>query len=95
MQLKDLEDLINFAVSTEKWSFFYEFGKDASDCPDVYSQTVLPLAKQDLRSPVPKGLNLMSEGLDGDAKGPCKSKICDLENALVSEGVPLRSMSRF
>ena len=44
VELENLEDLIDFAISTEKWFFFDELGEDASDCPNINSQAILFLA---------------------------------------------------
>lgn len=65
MELENLEDLIDFTVSTEHRLLFHQLSKDAADCPDIYTQTVLLLPEENLRSSVPKSLNLMSESLDG------------------------------
>lgn len=65
MELENLEDLIDFTVSTEHRLLFHELSEDASDCPDIYTQAVLLLPEENLRSSIPKSLNLMSESLDG------------------------------
>ena len=65
MELENFEDLIDFTVSTEHRLLFHELSKDASDCPDIHTQTVLLLPEEDLRSSVPKSLDLMGESLDG------------------------------
>jgi hypothetical protein len=65
VELENLEDLIDFTVSTEHRLLFHELSEDASDCPDIYTQAVLLLPKENLGSSVPKSLNLMSESLNG------------------------------
>lgn len=75
MELENLEDLVDFAIPAEERLLLYQFGEDASDCPDIHPKTVLPLAQQHLRRAVPKRLNLMSEGLDGYAKSAGKPEI--------------------
>ena len=65
MELENLENLIDFTVSTEHRLLFHELSEDASDCPDIYTQAVLLLPEENLRSSIPKSLNLMSESLDG------------------------------
>jgi hypothetical protein len=65
VELENLKDLIDFTVSTEHRLLFHELSKDASDCPDIYTQAVLLLPKENLGCSVPKGLNLMGESLDG------------------------------
>ena len=65
MELENLEDLIDFTVSTEHRLLFHELSEDASDCPDIYTQAVLLLPKENLGCSVPKSLNLMGESLDG------------------------------
>ena len=65
MELENLENLIDFTVSTEHRLLFHELSEDASDCPAIHTQTVLLLPEEDLRSSVPKSLNLMGESLDG------------------------------
>ena len=37
MELEDLEDLVDFAVPTEKRSLFDELGKDTANSPDINS----------------------------------------------------------
>lgn len=37
MELKDLENLVDLAISTEKRLLFDEFGEDAAHCPDVHA----------------------------------------------------------
>lgn len=53
MELEDFEDLINFAISAKKRLFLNEFGENASNSPNINSKTVLPLTKQNFRSPIP------------------------------------------
>lgn len=80
MELEDLEDLIDLAVPAEERLFLYQLGEDAPDCPNIHTQAVLPLPEQHLRRAVPECLNLMSKGLDGDAKSAGKSKVSNLKH---------------
>jgi hypothetical protein len=81
VELEDFEDLVDLAVATEKRLLFSELGEDAADSPDIDSQTILLLPEQHLGGPVPEGLDLMREGLDGETEGPGKSKVSDLEGS--------------
>lgn len=90
MELEDLEDLINLAVSTEESLLLSQFSEDASNGPNIDSQTVLLLAEQNFGCPVPKSLNLMGEGLDGQTEGTGKSKVSNLEVSLTIDEKVLR-----
>jgi len=79
VKLKNLENLIDFAISTEKRFLFKQLSKDTSYCPDIYTQTVLLLAEQDLRSAVPESFYLMSERFDWQTKGSSKSEISNFQ----------------
>lgn len=88
VELEDLEYLIDFAVSAEKRLLFSQFSEDASHSPDINSQAVLFLSQEDFRGTIPKGLDLMGEGLDGETEGACESEICDFEGAgLIDEKI--------
>ena len=65
MELEYLEDLINLTISTEERLLFCQLSKDAAHCPDVHSQTVLFLSKQDFWCSVPEGFDLMRKSFDG------------------------------
>jgi hypothetical protein len=79
--LEDLEDLVDLAIPAEERFLFDELGEDASDGPNIHSQAVLPLSQQNLRSPIPEGLDLMGERLDGYAKGAGKSEIRNFKHS--------------
>ena len=65
MKLEYLEDLIDFTVSAEERLLFSQFSEDTANCPDVNSQAVLFLSKQDFGSSVPECLDLMRQSFDG------------------------------
>lgn len=79
MELKDFENLVYFWVPIEHRFLFNKFSKNASDCPDINSQTVLFLSKKNLWGSVPKGFYFMSERLDGYSESSCKSKVGNLK----------------
>lgn len=81
MVLEDLEDLVDLAIAAEERFLFDELSEDTTDGPNIHSQAVLPLSQQNLRSPVPQGLDLMGQGLDGYAKGAGKSKIRNFKHS--------------
>ena len=81
MELEDLEDLVDFAISTKQCFFLDQLSKDTTDRPNVNSQTVLFLTQQYLWSTIPQSFNFMSEGLDGDAKGSSESEIRNFEHS--------------
>ena len=80
MELENLEDLIDLAVSTEERFLFSELGEDAANSPDINSETILFLSEQNFGCSIPECLNLMSESLDGKGKGACKSKVSNFES---------------
>ena len=79
VELEDLEDLVDFRIAIKEGSFLDEFGENAAYCPNIHSKTVLFLAKQHLRSSIPEGLDLMSEGLDGNSKSTRQPKVSNFE----------------
>ena len=81
MELENLKDLVDLAVSAEERLLLGQFSEDAADCPDVNSQTVLLLAQQNFGGTVPEGFDFVSEGLDGKGEGAGESKVCDFESA--------------
>lgn len=88
VELEDLEDLVDLAVSAEERLLLHQFGEDAADCPDVHTQTILLLAQENLRRTVPKRLNLMSQGLDGETEGSGQAKVSNLEgSSLINEQI--------
>ena len=95
VELENLEYLINFTVTAEERLLFDKLSKDASNCPDIHTQTVLPLSKEDFRCAVPEGLNLMCESLDGNSKSARKPKICNFEHSCIRYCVPFLSIKRF
>lgn len=44
MELEYFENLVDFAIAAKKWSFLNQFSEDASNCPDIDAETILPLA---------------------------------------------------
>lgn len=95
MELENLEDLVDLAVSHEQGLLLNQLSKNAAHSPDVDSQTVLALSEEDLWGSVPEGFDLVGEGLNWNAKSAGKSKVCDFQDSWMAEGVPLRSMRRF
>jgi hypothetical protein len=79
VELEDLKDLIYLRVTTEKWLFFDELSENTPNSPNINAQTVLFLTEQNLWGSVPQSLDFVSQSLDWDSKGPCKSKICNFE----------------
>ena len=71
MELEDLEDLIDLTVSAEEWLLFCELGENASDSPDINSETVLFLAQQNFGSSIPECLDLMCKSFDGKRECTC------------------------
>lgn len=69
VELENLENLVDFTIAAEEGLLFDQFCEDAANCPNIHSQTVLFLSQKHLRRPVPKSLDLVSEGLDGQAEG--------------------------
>ena len=65
MELEYLEDLINLTISAEERLLFCQLSKNAANCPDVNSKTVLFLSKQNLWGSVPEGFDLMRKSFDG------------------------------
>jgi len=79
MELENLEDLVDFTISTEERFLLRQFGKNAANCPDVNSEAVLFLSEQNFGCSVPQGFDFVGEGFDGKGKGACKSKICNFK----------------
>ena len=65
MELEDLKDLIDLTIPTEHWLLFHQLSEDAANCPDIHTQTVLLLPKENFRSSIPKSLNFMGESFNG------------------------------
>ena len=82
MELEDLEDLINFTITTEKRFLLDELGKNASNCPDIHSKTILFLAKEHLWRPVPQSLNLMGQSFNWNAECSSKSEVSNLHGSI-------------
>jgi len=95
VELKNLKDLIDFTVSTKECFFLDEFSKDASNCPDIHAEAVLPLAEQNLWRAVPEGLDLMREGLNWNSKSAGEAKISNFEHTCIQQKVPFLSTKRF
>ncbi len=68
MELENLKNLINFTISVKHRLLLYEFCENATDCPDIHAQAVLLLSEENLRSSVPKRLNLVGQCLDWYSK---------------------------
>lgn len=81
VKLENLKDLIDFTVTAEERLLLDKLSKDASNCPDIDAQTVLPLPKEHFGCAVPEGLNLMGESLYGNSKSARKAKICNFEHS--------------
>ena len=90
MELEDLKDLVDFTITTKEGLFLDELSKDASHCPDIHAETVLPLAQQDLWRAVPEGLNLMREGLNWNSKSAGEAKISNFEHPVLVDQKVLR-----
>jgi hypothetical protein len=88
VELENLKDLVDLTIPAEHGLFLHQFGKDASDRPDIDSEAVLLLPEENLGRPVPEGLDLVREGLDGQAEGAGESEVGNLEGArLVDEKI--------
>ena len=85
MELEDLEDLIDLRVTHEQRLLLHQLSKDATDGPHVDAERVLALAEKDLRSSVPKGLDLVRKRLDRDGECSGKAEVTDLDIALVGD----------
>ena len=68
MELENLENLIDFTVPVEHGFLFNEFCENAAHSPNVNTQTVLLLSEKNLRSSVPKRLNLVGQRLDWNSE---------------------------
>lgn len=79
MELEYFEYLINFRISIEHWLFLNKFSENATNCPNVYSQTILLLAKKNFGSSIPESLNFVSQCLDGDSESASKSKVSNFK----------------
>ena len=76
--------------SKEKGSFKEQLGKYAPNSPYINCIRISFLTQQYLRSPIPKSLNLMSQGLIRYHKQPCESKICNFYITFDKETITLK-----
>jgi hypothetical protein len=72
---EDLEQLVYLRVATKEWLLLGHLGKNASQRPNIDWGGVLPLTKQDLRSPVPQRNDFVSVSLQRQAKRASKPKV--------------------
>jgi hypothetical protein len=75
--------LINLTVTSENRLLIDKLSKNASNCPDIDTETILFLAEQNLRGSIPKGLNLMCESPDGQRVDSSKAKISNFHNLVI------------
>lgn len=68
MKLENLEDLIDFWVAHEECTLFNHLVKDAAETPNVHSETIRLLTKQNFGRSIPERLDFMSECFDGHAE---------------------------
>lgn len=69
------ENLVYFRIPTKQNSFVCNFIENTCYRPYINSWVVDLGAKQNLRSPIPKGNDLMSVLFDGIIESPCQSKV--------------------
>ncbi len=80
MKSEDLEDLVDFRVAHEQRLLLNEFSENASNRPHVHWERVLLLTKENFRSSVPKSFNLVSQSLNGNAEGSCKTEVSEFDD---------------
>jgi hypothetical protein len=68
MELEYFEYLIDLTVTLKERLLLDKLGEDASNCPDVDSQAVLPLPKKHFGGSIPQGLNLMCQSFYRNSK---------------------------
>ena len=83
MELEDFEDLVNLRVTHEERPLLHQLGEDAPNSPHVDAKGVLTLPEKDLRSSVPKSLDLMRKRLNWNGKRSGETEITDLDIALI------------
>jgi len=75
VELENLENLINFRITSEQGLFLNQFSKNASNSPNINTKTVLFLSQQYFWSSVPECFNLMSKCFDWDSESSGQSEI--------------------
>ena len=79
---ENLEQLIDLAITHEKWPFHYYFKEYAAQWPDIHRGRVMPCSHQDLRGSIPQSNHFMGVGLHWQSEGPCKSEISYLNSSI-------------
>ena len=79
---KDLENLVNLAVSGEQRLARGHLGENAAHAPHVDSSTVLTSPEQDLRSAIPEGDDFMGVGAKRNTKSAGETKVRKLQVAV-------------
>ena len=80
--LENLEDLINFRVTSEKGHAADHFGEDATNRPDIDGCRVALAAEEDLRRTVPEGDDFVSVCAYWSAEGAGKTEIGKFQNTI-------------
>ena len=76
---EDLEDLVNFRVTSEQRLARAHFSEDAANGPHINTGRVLATTEQNLRGAVPQRNDLVGVGAEGHTKGSRESEISKLE----------------
>ena len=89
--LEYFEDLVDFTVTHEQRSLLGHLGEDAASGPDVDSERVVLLRKQDLWASVPESHHFVGVTLDGKTERSCQSEIRELDcQAIIADEQVLR-----
>mmetsp|Transcript_43529 Transcript_43529/g.105533 ORF Transcript_43529/g.105533 Transcript_43529/m.105533 type:complete len:262 (-) Transcript_43529:345-1130(-) len=87
---EDLEELVDLRITREQGTFRNHLDEDGTDRPNIDRRGVRLATQQDFRWTVPQRDDLMCEGTDGWAEGPCQTEISKLEPAVTSNEQVLR-----
>lgn len=89
-QPKDFLELVFVGGAGEEWTACVHFRHDTTSGPDVDASVVGAAAKQDVWGTVPKGDDLVGEGIDRDAERTGEAEIGKFELAFVVDEEVLR-----
>lgn len=77
--LEDFEDLIDFRVAHEQRTALDHLGKDAARGPEVNTEGVCLLSKEDLGAPIPESDDLVRVRFDWQSESPSQAEISQLD----------------